>query len=132
MYEVFNDYHLNLFLFVSGQGSVSERSASSQSSLSPGCLLISESPRGPDSSPAPFTEFTAPDTHATPGSPLTTAHTLTTPTKTDALTASSPPSSASKLSVNHVRAGKQPGATDTYIIETETSRELDEEQGLGK
>ncbi|XP_063887019.1 uncharacterized protein LOC135114827 isoform X2 [Scylla paramamosain] len=101
------------------QGNLSERSASSLSSLSPGCLLISESPRGADSSPAPCPDLIAPS-----------APTLATPTKSESLSASSS-SSASKLFLNS-RAGKQQTSGDAYYIESETSREPEEDHCLGK
>ncbi|XP_050688392.1 uncharacterized protein LOC126981424 isoform X3 [Eriocheir sinensis] len=117
-----------------GRGGLSERSVSSLSSISPGRLLISESPRGPDSSPAALSDFAAPINHTLPSLPLTTVPATTTPPKTRPVTAPASPmsSTASWVSSGDPRLERQGTNSQTYIIESEASREVGEDNFLGR
>lgn len=140
---LYNSYFL-------GAGGLSERSVSSLSSISPGRLLISESPRDLDSSPAQHCDpaaITSPHCAST-GSPTTKSYSPIARNPDGLMTTQSTPldSCIHQVPVNHcevfvdgikmiqerAEAESEPRASVSYLIESETSRELDEDIGCGR
>ncbi|KAK8726800.1 hypothetical protein OTU49_010062, partial [Cherax quadricarinatus] len=136
-----------------GSGNLSERSVSSLSSASPGRLLISESPRGVDTSPTAHTDPAMVTLHqsepAASASPFTKCQSAKA-SNLDCLTTQSTPLAATtpQVQITHCKPstnsleriqedanadGEQLSrATNSYIIESETSRELEEDFGCGR
>ncbi|XP_071548192.1 uncharacterized protein [Panulirus ornatus] len=140
-------------LLNSGAGSVSERSVSSLSSISPGRLLISESPRDLESSPVQHDDspaVTSPHCYTSTGSPITNSHS-TVASNSDSLRTNESTSldcSIRQLPVNQCKefvdgikmvqervkaeSEQSPRTPLSYLIESETSREIDEDLGCGR